>query len=270
MREQGLATHIINEHDGMYVYTPADVMDFDGWCTTVRTTANRVAPFDLKAPVGIDAAIKTLKEQHPEHPWDQVDTTWQAPEDAKAEFIRRVGLGQKSMDMLVATFVPYYIITEGDQHVQLQETYKQVPLSETKVELIYWNSELGMWTTENHKQADAKFRRSMQQCVASVLTANADPADCSDLSKLPCFLQDSDWLQRPVKQAVESFLDMGFYRDLNGEKTRKYWMYADGTVEFRDTHEMRRADRKVPMTLTCGYPYPGEAIAALQDVRDSQ
>ena len=254
----------------MYVYTPSGVTDFDGWCTAVRMTANRVAPFDLKAPVGIDAAIKTLKEQHPGHPWDQVDTTWQAPEDAKAEFLRRVELGQKSMDMLVATFVPYFILKEGDEYVQLQEAYKQVPLSETKVELIYWNPELGMWTTQNHKLADSKFRRSLQQCIKSVLTANANPADAIDFSKLPCFLQDSDWLQRPVKQAVESFLDMRFYRDLNGEQTRQYWMYANGVVEFRDTHEMRRADRKVPMTLTCGYHYPGEAIAALQDNRDSQ
>ena len=50
-----------------------------------------------------------------------------------------------------------------------------------------------------------------------------------------------------------------------GDTTRPYWMYLGGAVEFRDDHSVRRADRSLPLTLTCGYAYPAEALGLLAD-----
>ena len=225
-----------------------------------------VSPFDLKEPTGIDEAIMALKGAHPEQPWDAVDADWQLPEDAKLEFTKRVAMGQKNMDMLVATFAPHFILREGGECVRLMDVYKQVPISDKEVELVFWNATIGRWIVSSHKEADAKYRRSLQGCIQSVLKYNANPCDDTQPWDLPCFINDSTWLQTPAKQSVESFLDIPFYNDLNGDKTRNYWMYSDGSVECRDNHIVRRADRMIPLTLTCGYPYPGAAIQALQDV----
>ena len=251
----------------MYVYTPAGVAekDYADWCTAVRKTANSVAPFDLKEPVGIDEAIMTLSGEHPLLAWDTVDADWRLPEDARLQFVQRVAKGQKNMDMLVARFVPQHYILQGDEHVKLMDVYKQVPTNEKEVELVFWDAEDGKWAFANAKDADAKFRRSVQDCIEAALMSDKNPAIDYKPCDLPVFLHQCTWLQAPATQAIESFLDIPFYNNLNGDTTRGYWKYSDGAVECRNDHIVRRADRTLPLTLTCGYPYPGEAVQALKD-----